>query len=173
MSKKTKFIHVDDDGYTVGYCKPPKATQFRKGVSPNPKGRKRNIEFFKWEDPVFEVLFEDLTLPMKGKPVTLPSIVWMLRSMRNNAVKGCHRSFKFLIDANGDRGLKGLWYALKDKCRERTEAEIEASPPLAERRHSNGGRLASACGKNRPKRRRLTTDLKDSRVSIFRLRGGG
>ena len=125
MSKKTKFIHVDDDGYTVGYCKPPKATQFRKGVSPNPKGRKRNIEFFKWEDPVFEVLFEDLTLPMKGKPVTLPSIVWMLRSMRNNAVKGCHRSFKFLIDANGDRGLKGLWYALKDKCRERTEAEIE------------------------------------------------
>ena len=125
MSKKTKFIHVDDDGYTVGYGKPPKTTQFNKGQSGNPKGRKRNIEFFKWEDPVFEVLFEDLTLPMKGKPVTLPSIVWMLRSMRNNAVKGCHRSFKFLIDANGDRGLKGLWYALKDKCRERTEAEIE------------------------------------------------
>ena len=33
--------------------------------------------------------------------------------------------FKFLIDANGDRGLKGLWYALKEKCRERTQAEID------------------------------------------------
>ena len=125
MSKNSKFIHVDDDGHTVGYGKPPKATQFKKGQSGNPKGGKRKIDFFKWEDPVFEVLFEDLTLPMKGKPVTLPSIVWMLRSMRNNAVKGCHRSFKFLIDANGDRGLKGLWYALKEKCRERTQAEID------------------------------------------------
>ena len=66
-TKKTKFIHVDDDIYTVGYGKPPKATQFPKGVSGNRKGRKRNIEFFKWEDPVFEVLFEDLTLPDEGQ----------------------------------------------------------------------------------------------------------
>jgi hypothetical protein len=76
-------------------------------------------------NPVFDVLFENVTLPMKGKPVTLPSIVWMLKSMRNNAIKGCHRSFKTLIDANGDRGLKGLWYALKEKNRERTQEEIK------------------------------------------------
>jgi hypothetical protein len=26
----------------VGYCNPPEATRFKKGVSPNPKGRPRN-----------------------------------------------------------------------------------------------------------------------------------
>jgi hypothetical protein len=131
MSKPTKFVHVEEneerktDDYKVGYGKPPKATQFPKGQSGNPRGRKLKSGFTRWEDPVFEVLFEDLTVPMKGKPVTLPSIVWMLRAMRNNAVKGCHRSFKTLIDANGDRGLKGLWFALKEKCRERTHEEME------------------------------------------------
>ena len=29
----------DDDSYEVGFRKPPKHTQFRKGVSGNPKGR--------------------------------------------------------------------------------------------------------------------------------------
>lgn len=131
MSKETKFNHVGDDTddagaeYKVGFGKPPKPGQFKKGQSGNPKGRKHNSGYHEWKDPVFDVLFENVTLPMKGKPVTLPSIVWMLKSMRNNAIKGCHRSFKTLIDANGDRGLKGLWYALKEKNRERTQEEIK------------------------------------------------
>ena len=28
-------------GYRIGYCRPPKRTQFRKGMSGNPKGRKK------------------------------------------------------------------------------------------------------------------------------------
>ncbi len=28
-------------GYRIGYCKPPKRTQFKKGRSGNPKGRKK------------------------------------------------------------------------------------------------------------------------------------
>lgn len=30
--------------YEVGYCKPPKATQFQKGVSGNPKGRTKRSQ---------------------------------------------------------------------------------------------------------------------------------
>lgn len=35
-----------DHKYEVGYAKPPKASQFRKGQSGNPKGRKRSEENF-------------------------------------------------------------------------------------------------------------------------------
>jgi hypothetical protein len=121
---------IEDDGEgrdenTGGYGKPPKDKQFEKGKSGNPKGRKRKSEYGKWKDPIYEVLFEEVTFPIKGKRVTLPSIVWMLRSMRNNAMKGCHRSFKMLVDCLGDRGLKGLWSFFEERTRERSEAEIK------------------------------------------------
>jgi hypothetical protein len=130
MNDETKFHHVEDDGdgrdeHTVGYGKPPKATQFKKLESGNPKGRKPKSEYGKWKDPIYEVLFEEVTFPIKGKRVTLPSIVWMLMSMRNNAMKGCHRSFKMLVDSLGDRGLNGLWRYLEERTRERSEAEIK------------------------------------------------
>jgi uncharacterized protein DUF5681 len=130
MSKETKFHDVVDDRddadaeYKVGFGKPPKSGQFEKGRSGNPKGRPK-ADFTNWKDPVCEVLFEKLVVPIKGKPVSQPSILWMLRSMRNNAIKGCHRSFKVLMDALGDRGLKGLWHILQEETRVRSEAEIK------------------------------------------------
>jgi uncharacterized protein DUF5681 len=124
MSKNTKFHDVADED-EVGFCKPPKSGQFKKGQSGNPKGRKPKTDFKKCNDPMLEMLFEDLTLPIKGKPVTKPSILWMLISMRNNAVKGCHRSFKILMDSLGDRGLKGLWQILKEETGERSQAEMD------------------------------------------------
>lgn len=42
--KRTSTAH--DRNYDVGYGKPPKANQFKKGQSGNPKGRKRSEENF-------------------------------------------------------------------------------------------------------------------------------
>jgi len=35
---------ANDDGYQVGYKRPPRDSQFRKGQSGNPKGRKRGAK---------------------------------------------------------------------------------------------------------------------------------
>ena len=39
--------HDDDDGYEVGYGKPPKASRFKKGQSGNPKGRPKGARGFR------------------------------------------------------------------------------------------------------------------------------
>jgi hypothetical protein len=44
MTRKRKKLDAD---YEVGYGKPPKATQFKKGQSGNPKGRPKKSRNFK------------------------------------------------------------------------------------------------------------------------------
>jgi hypothetical protein len=133
MSKNTDFRHVDDDAdheaqeYEVGYRKPPKHSRFPPGRSGNPEGRRRKtMDFARAKDPIFDLLLEDVTLSVRGnKRITRPGIEWAMRAMLNNSIKGCHRSFKTLIDATGDRGIKGLCYVLQEKSREITDAERE------------------------------------------------
>ena len=55
-----------DDGYDVGYGKPPRGTQFKKGQSGNPKGRPKGAKSFK--TLVDEVLNEKVTIVVNGKP---------------------------------------------------------------------------------------------------------
>jgi hypothetical protein len=112
--------------YKVGYGLPPKHSQFKKGQSGNPRGRKpKAIEYLKWKDPIFDVLLEDMTLSINGKPTQMPAIVWMLKSMLHKAItKGCPRSFKALVDAAGHGGLQGLWYELKSRKHEKDQETI-------------------------------------------------
>jgi Family of unknown function (DUF5681) len=113
MTENKKVVCVaDDDG--VGYGKPPKDSRFKKGKSGNPRGRKPNSEYLNWNNPVIDVLMENLALKdSNGRAVETPAFVYMLKAMRNNAIKGCHKSFKALADATG--GFKALVFELKER----------------------------------------------------------
>ena len=56
----------EHDRYEVGYGKPPKATQFLKGKSPNPGGRPKGSK--SWKTLADEVLNERITVIVQGKP---------------------------------------------------------------------------------------------------------
>ena len=84
-----------DEDYEVGYKKPPVEHRFRKGVSPNPKGRPRGAYGIKAE--LRRELNEVVHVPHNGKVMRLAKKRIMLKSLVANAAKGDLRATNLVI----------------------------------------------------------------------------
>jgi len=82
--------------YEVGYGKPPKATQFQKGRSGNPKGRPRGSRNFKTD--LLDTLKAPVQLKEKGRPKTVSTQQAALLRLREKALGGDARALDRLID---------------------------------------------------------------------------
>jgi Family of unknown function (DUF5681) len=110
----------DDDDEGVGYGKPPKHSQFKKGKSGNPDGRKRREAYEETDNPLRMYMLEQMAVTLKGKKVQMPVVDVLIKSIINKALGGCHKSQKLLIQESG--GLKALREEYK---RQRTKADEE------------------------------------------------
>jgi hypothetical protein len=85
--------------YQVGYGKPPKQAQFKKGQSGNPKGRPRATEAHKPVGRIIRrILSEEIKVHVNGKQrkmTRLEAVIEMLFAMVR---KGDLRAAKLLID---------------------------------------------------------------------------
>jgi hypothetical protein len=81
--------------YAVGYCRPPKATQFAPGKSGNLKGRPSGIR------PVSAVLQEILEQKIRvtenGTSRRIPRLEVMIHRLVNDAIRGEPRAVKLLL----------------------------------------------------------------------------
>ena len=84
---------IDQDA--VGYGKPPKHSQFKKGQSGNPKGRprgKRNMASL-----VAEVLAQKVTITANGKRKRVSSETALLLRLREKALGGDLRALQIML----------------------------------------------------------------------------
>ena len=81
MSKSKK-----SDSYEVGYGKPPKSAQFRKGVSGNPKGRPKKGADFHVE--LIREANSYITINDNGRHTRIPKVLGIAKQLANKALQG-------------------------------------------------------------------------------------
>jgi hypothetical protein len=85
MDKKD-LEHDTTANYEVGYAKPPKGTQFKRGVSGNPKGRPKAAPDFK--AGLLREARTLITITENGRRIRVPKHDVITKQFVNNAMKG-------------------------------------------------------------------------------------
>ena len=82
--------------YEVGYCKPPRHTQFRAGQSGNPKGRPKGSRNFSTD--VKDTLEKPVRLTNGGKRTTVSTQHATLLRLREKALRGEARALDRMLE---------------------------------------------------------------------------
>jgi hypothetical protein len=90
------------DRYEVGFKKPPKNNQFKKGMSGNPGGRplaKRNLSKKRSVKATFlDVFAKPVKVTIGGKLQNIDGIEGAFLQLRAKALAGDHRALRLFID---------------------------------------------------------------------------
>jgi len=108
----------NDDDYDVGYGKPPKTGQFKKGQSGNPNGRPKGVRNFQTE--LDSVLRSKVTVTHSGKPKSVGTVEAALMRLKEKALKGDQRALELLLAY-----AKGVSDSADARLRERHLSNLE------------------------------------------------
>ena len=83
------------DIYEVGYGKPPKNTQFQKGISGNPTGRpKKSLDFY---DELIKEALSPVTINDNGQRKRISKFPGITKQMTNKALTGSNQALRIYL----------------------------------------------------------------------------
>ncbi len=87
---------IHDDDYEIGYSKPPRDSQFKKGQSGNPKGRPRGVRNFKTE--LIEVINSKVKVNRNGKKQKISAKYAVFLKLTEKSLSGNVPAIRTLIE---------------------------------------------------------------------------
>jgi hypothetical protein len=87
--------------YEIGYKKPPKHTQFKKGVCPNPRGRGKRSEPIEFGEIIKKVLHEKIDFRKKGVRKKASRLELAIRQLVSKTANGDLDSAATLLKLRG------------------------------------------------------------------------
>jgi hypothetical protein len=135
MSKKKSIGH-----YEVGYGRPPRATQFKKGQSGNPRGRPKGAKGF--DAQLKETFGQKVEVQLMGKTRRITAGQAMLLKLTAKALGGDMAALRhglglFQVSQSGD-APSAVFDSERD--RELIASYFAASAPEPRRKARKGGR---------------------------------
>lgn len=103
MPRKPPRRPGKDELYEVGYCKPPKHTQFKPGQSGHPKGRPRGQRNFR--TAVRDALQEKVTIREGDRTRSVSRMDAIIRVTFNNALRSDAKALAAFIQLARSAGL--------------------------------------------------------------------
>jgi malonyl CoA-acyl carrier protein transacylase len=94
MKRRCPLANDSDDA--VGYGKPPKASQFKKGCSGNSRGRPRKPHAV--SEVILKIANQQVLVTGKRGPKSLSMLELMLTQLGNQAAKGDSKSVKLFLE---------------------------------------------------------------------------
>jgi hypothetical protein len=87
--------HIQDD-YEIGYRKPPRNTQFQKGISGNPKGRpKKSLDF---DHELIRESLSLITITDNGQRKRISKIQGITKQLTNKALTGSSQALRIYLE---------------------------------------------------------------------------
>jgi Family of unknown function (DUF5681) len=99
--RKSVRKDTETESYEVGYCKPPKSAQFKKGTSGNPSGRSKKALHF--GALVMRELKSPVVIDEGGKRKVITKEEAIAKQLVNGAARGNHQARRTVIDLKAQR----------------------------------------------------------------------
>jgi Family of unknown function (DUF5681) len=115
------------EDHTVGYCKPPRAHQFKPGNNANPKGRPKGTSNGKLL--IRKLLLEPISAREGNAVKTMSKLEAIVTQTINDALKGDHKSRLTAIGMARENGLltPGQAEAVDDEASKDIAARLDAA----------------------------------------------
>lgn len=94
-----------EDEPQIGYKKPPKATQWKKGQSGNPKGRKPKEKIEDLRIVFDQILIETVTVKFNGRTEQMTKLDAIIEQIRTKALHGEPKAVRALLKMSKSAGI--------------------------------------------------------------------
>lgn len=116
--------HRTHQEYSVGYGKPPLETQYKPGVSGNPKGRPRPKKDLR--DEVRRAFTDPITIKVGDRSSQVTRVAGIIRRLMDSALKGDNRAAFLALKLAAECGVLFEIVQPKLDIKRMSDAELEA-----------------------------------------------